>query len=142
MVDVEQRGETMHWYISEGLQRARERDLREQAGRTALARTDGSSRRDDGAVVIRRSAAGDGPALIALAALDGREWRSGPALLAEVDGSLRAALPLDGTAAFSDPFHSTAELLALLELRAVQLGELCRGRLRTVLSRLSFAHAQ
>jgi hypothetical protein len=132
----------MHWYMSEELQKARERDLLEQARRSAAGRTNGSARRDDGEVVIRRSAPDDAPAMMVLAALDGREWNAGPALLAEVDGSLRAALPLDGAEAFSDPFHSTTELLALLELRAVQLGELCRGRLRTLLSRLSWAHAQ
>jgi hypothetical protein len=132
----------MHWYISEGLQRVRERDLREQARRSALGRTGRDARRHGGEVVIRRSAPDDAAALTALAALDGREWRSGPALLAEVDGSLRAALPLDGAEAFSDPFHSTTELLVLLEMRAVQLGELCRGRPRTLLSRLSLAHAR
>jgi hypothetical protein len=79
----------------------------------------------------------------ALAALDGREWRTGPALVAEVDGSLRAALPLDGADPFSDPFRSSAEVLALLELRAVQLGALCKGRSRAgLLSRLSFAHTR
>jgi hypothetical protein len=133
----------MHWYFAEQLQRERGRELREAAelgrGRTASA----SARADAGEIVIRRSAPGDGAAMSALAALDGRQWRTGPALVAEVDGSLRAALPLDGAEPFSDPFRSSAEVLALLELRAVQLGALCKGRSSAgLLSRLSVAQTR
>jgi hypothetical protein len=42
-------------------------------------------------------------------------------LVAEVDGRLRAALPVDGGAPIADPFHRGRELLALLRLRAEQL---------------------
>jgi hypothetical protein len=42
-------------------------------------------------------------------------------LVAEVDGELCAALPLDGGEAFADPFRPTGELVSLLEMRAVQL---------------------
>jgi len=45
----------------------------------------------------------------------------GLALVAEVDGRLRAALPLDGGAPIADPFYRGAELLELLRLRAAQL---------------------
>jgi hypothetical protein len=79
-------------------------------------------------IVIRRSAPGDGSALSALAALDDREWAGGPALVAEVGGAVEAALPLDGSASFADPFVKTAEVVALLELRAAQLGLAKRGR--------------
>src|SRR3954452_14209408 len=78
-------------------------------------------------ISIRRSAPGDGSALYALAALDERDWAGGPALVAEVDGTLEAALPLDGSSAFADPFAATAEIVALLELRAAQLGLARRG---------------
>ncbi len=44
-----------------------------------------------------------------------------PALVAEVDGRLRAALPLDGSAPVADPFHRGAELIQLLRVRATQL---------------------
>jgi hypothetical protein len=50
----------------------------------------------------------------------------GRALLAEVDGALRAALPLDGSAPIADPFHRSSELVDLLRVRAAQLR---RGRL-------------
>jgi hypothetical protein len=46
---------------------------------------------------------------------------SGPSLVAEVDGRLRAALPLHGGAPIADPCHRGAELIELLELRASQL---------------------
>lgn len=79
-------------------------------------------------IVIRRSAPGDGSALMALAALDDRDWTGGPALVAEMDGAVEAALPLDGSGSFADPFVKTAEVVALLELRAAQLGLAKRGR--------------
>jgi hypothetical protein len=43
------------------------------------------------------------------------------ALVAEVDGRLRAALPLDGSTPIADPFFRGAELVDLLRLRAAQL---------------------
>ena len=48
----------------------------------------------------------------------------GTVLVAEVDGRLRAALPLDGAAPIADPFHRGTELLELLRVRA---GQLARG---------------
>ena len=83
---------------------------------------------DEGPIMIRRSAPGDGAALNALAALDERDWVGGPALVAEVDGKVEAALPLDGSKSFADPFVNTAAMVALLELRARQLGLVARGR--------------
>jgi hypothetical protein len=47
--------------------------------------------------------------------------------VAEVDGRLRAALPLDGSSPIADPFHRGAELIELLRIRAAQLA---RGRER------------
>jgi hypothetical protein len=73
-------------------------------------------------IAIRRSRPGDGHAIDDLAALDGREWCGGPALVAETDGSLLAVLPLAGAAPFADPFRPTAEVVELLEVRAEQLG--------------------
>jgi hypothetical protein len=72
-------------------------------------------------VVIRRATASDGPALAALSALDAAPLPLGPALIAEVAGSPRAVLPLDGGHSFGDPFRRTDELVALLELRAAQI---------------------
>src|SRR6476620_7749675 len=66
-------------------------------------------------VTIRRSHASDRAALQRLAQLDSRRLAEGELLVAEVDGELRAALPLAGGGAIADPFVS------LLGLRAAQI---------------------
>lgn len=60
-------------------------------------------------------------AVCRLAQLDSRRPPTSQVLLAEVDGQPRAAKPLDGGAAFANPFHRTSELVSLLELRVAQL---------------------
>lgn len=117
----------MHWAIAEEATRT-DRDMRSalsapRATRSVLTHAGNS-------IVIRRSGPGDGQAIRDLAGLDDYEWAGGPALLAEVDGSLRAALPLDGGEGFADPFYETEEIAALLELRAVQLGRPAKRRRR------------
>jgi len=72
-------------------------------------------------VTLRFAAAADRARLHHLAELDSREIPSGPVLVAEVDGRLRAALPLDGAAPIADPFHRGTELIELLRMRAAQL---------------------
>lgn len=72
-------------------------------------------------VTLRYALPTDTPGLEHLAALDSTRAPHGAALLAEVDGRLRAALPLDGGDPIADPFHRTAELIDLLRLRAGQL---------------------
>lgn len=74
-------------------------------------------------VTIRRSRAGDRAALERLAQLDSRRLAEGDLLVAEVDGELRAALPVVGGSAIADPFAPTAPLVTLLVLRARQLAE-------------------
>jgi len=82
-------------------------------------------------VVIRAATPADSAALVRLGALDGN--RSAGQLLAdaaadhavlvaEVDGSVEAALALDGGLAIADPFRATALDLQLLSIRARQLG--------------------
>jgi len=73
-------------------------------------------------VTLRYASAGDAERLHTLAELDSSSAPVGPALVAEVDGRIRAALPLDGTEPISDPFHRGAELIELLRMRALQLG--------------------
>lgn len=81
------------------------------------------------AVVIRASRADEFAALADLALLDDAELPAGPALVAEVDGSIHAALPLDGSRAIADPFRRTSDLIALLEERASQIrSDSGRGR--------------
>jgi hypothetical protein len=75
--------------------------------------------RDD--VILRRSGPGDGPALSRLARLEDRRPAAGPYLLAERGGEVVAAVPLSGGSAIADPFLHTADLVAILELRARQL---------------------
>jgi hypothetical protein len=70
-------------------------------------------------VVIRESTARDGRALSRLAQLDSRRLRDGIFLIAEVDGEMVAATPLDGHAAsIANPFRKTEHIRELLELAA------------------------
>jgi hypothetical protein len=77
----------------------------------------------DGEVVLRGARDGDRQALASLAALDGTLPPVGPALVAELNGSIAAVLPLDGGRPFADPFQRSAHLIALLEERARQIEE-------------------
>ena len=72
-------------------------------------------------MIIRRTTPGDTAALAQLAALDSRRPIEGDALVAEIDGELHAAVSLTDGEAIADPFHPTADLVAMLELRANQL---------------------
>lgn len=66
----------------------------------------------------------------ALAQLDSSRCPAGRVLVAAVGGEPRAAVPLAGGRAIAHPFHRTAELVELLELRVAQLGSRPeRGRL-------------
>jgi hypothetical protein len=56
-----------------------------------------------------------------LALLDSARSDGGEMLVAEVDGRIRAALPLGGGPLIADPFEPSAELRSLLRLRASQL---------------------
>ena len=78
-------------------------------------------RRDAERVAIRAATPADRPAVEELALLDSATPVAGDALVAEVDGELRAALPLRSGRAVADPFHDSAHVVALLELRARQL---------------------
>jgi hypothetical protein len=72
-------------------------------------------------IIIRSSTEHDAPALGRLAALDSAPALSGAALVAEVDGTMRAALPMDGSRPIADPFAETAHLLELLRSHAAAL---------------------
>lgn len=74
-----------------------------------------------GELRIRLSGPGDRAALARLAQVDGAPPPVGHHLLAEEDGVLRAALPLGGARVLADPFHRTAEIVAILEVRAAGL---------------------
>ena len=72
-------------------------------------------------VTVRRSTSGDLAGVARLAALDSTHPPRGPALIAEADSRMLAALPLGAGRAVADPFEHTAELVALLELRRSQI---------------------
>ena len=72
-------------------------------------------------MIIRRTNPDDAAALARLAALDSKLPIEGDALVAEVDGELRAAVSLTGDTSMADPFHHTADIVAMLEMRAAQL---------------------
>jgi hypothetical protein len=114
----------MHPFLQAQLAVLHQNDLRADAAR-ARSKKSATAARDsspsESEVVIRRTTGADGPALAALSALDSAPMPLGPALVAEVAGSPRAVLPLDGGRPFGDPFRQTAELVALLELRAAQI---------------------
>jgi hypothetical protein len=80
-------------------------------------------------VVTRLADDEDERALRRLAELDGQpriEHRR--VLVAEVEGEVLAALPLDGGEPFSDPFRQTATLVQLLKLRAAELRDCASPR--------------
>jgi hypothetical protein len=72
-------------------------------------------------ITVRRSVSGDRSELQRLAALDGARPPTGPALVAEADSRMIAALPLGSGRPIADPFEPTAAIVALLELRARQM---------------------
>jgi len=93
--------------------------------------TPGQAHIEPADVVIRAATPADAAALVRLGALDGNrsagELLAAAAadhavLVAEVDGSLEAAVALDGGLAIADPFRPTALDLQLLSIRARQLG--------------------
>jgi hypothetical protein len=81
-------------------------------------------------ITVRYSAASDLSELARLAALDSASPPRGPALIAEADSRMLAALPLGSGRPIADPFEPTAEIVELLRLRAEQLKSDDRPRLR------------
>jgi hypothetical protein len=71
-------------------------------------------------ITITHSSEADSQNVWRLAALDDRRAPVGPALLAYVDGELRAAVGLLDGRAIADPFHPTAELVEVLRFQARQ----------------------
>jgi hypothetical protein len=98
-------------------------------------------------ITVRRAVSSDRSELERLAALDSATPPRGPALVALADSRMLAALPIGSGRPIADPFEPTAEIVALLALRAAQLeGEpvRSRGRLERIRSifRLRPSHAR
>ena len=93
-------------------------------------------------VVMRAARGSDGDALARLAALDSKRAPRGDVLVAEVDGAIHAAIGLDdGLSAIADPFHPTAGVVALLELRAGAVAAKGRRSRRGLAERLGLRPA-
>jgi hypothetical protein len=75
-------------------------------------------------VTIRRAGAADGESLIRLAGLDSKRLPTGNFLIAEVDGEEWAAVELESGEVLADPFRPTANVAALLQMRAARIREL------------------
>ena len=88
-------------------------------------------------ITVRYSVASDLSELARLAALDSASPPRGPALIAEADSRMLAALPLGSGRPIADPFEPTAEVIELLRLRAEQVqageGNGWRDRVRSLL---------
>jgi hypothetical protein len=74
-----------------------------------------------GPILIRPAERADGDAIDRLARLTDRRVPDASLLVAEVDGSVIAAAPLDGGTPLTDPFLVTIDVTELLALRTAQL---------------------
>ena len=92
-------------------------------------------------VVMRAARGSDGDALARLAALDSKRAPRGEVLVAEVDGAIHAAIGLDDGLVIANPFHPTAGLVALLELRAGAVAAKGRRSRRGLAERLGLRPA-
>jgi hypothetical protein len=84
------------------------------------------------AVVIRESDVADADRLRRLAQLDSARLPEQPLVVAELDGELRVAVSVNDGSVIADPFHRTADLVALAEMHASQRRKALRRPLRVV----------
>ena len=112
----------MHPFYSETIVRTRERELA-RAVRDIHRRWETTTVRQPvkESVLLRLTTIGDVDAIERLAALDSAPAPDCRCVVAEIDGTVVAALPLRGGTIMADPFRPTAHLVPLLELRAKQL---------------------
>ena len=68
-------------------------------------------------ITIRLAGDGEEAELRRLAGLDSRRLPAAPLLVASVGSRARAAISLSSGETIADPFHPTAELLSMLEIR-------------------------
>src|SRR5262245_12632997 len=115
----------MHPEFVQFMAQEKTREFERDAARAVLAadaRVAAEPHIDEQAIAIRLGRVGDHRALERLAALEGRTLPPGSFVLAEVDGEIAAALPLDVNApVIADPFRRTDQIASLLALRAAQL---------------------
>jgi hypothetical protein len=117
--------------------RARADELRRAGAESALARRPviNPTPPQGSPVTLRFGFPDDAVALARLAALDSSVAAVQPVLVAEVAGTLRAALSLSDGAVVSDPFFPSAAVVELLRARARQLTRGDRRSARRLLRR-------
>jgi hypothetical protein len=96
---------------------------RHEEGRPRVDRKAAAAVADVHRVTVRVAEPEDYEALVRLAALDSARVPQGDVVVAELAGSIQAAVPVDGSRPIANPFVPTADLVKLLELRARQLRE-------------------
>jgi hypothetical protein len=84
---------------------------------------DGTATLEPESITIRPMRDDDAAAVELLAELEERPIPRGPLLLAEVEGTIEAAVGLEGGETIANPFARSGEAVSLLELRAGQLGD-------------------
>jgi hypothetical protein len=75
-------------------------------------------------LTIRKAGTVDEESLIRLAGLDSKHVPPGTFLIAEVDGEDRAAVAIESGEVLADPFHHTADIAEMLQVRASRLREI------------------
>ena len=73
-------------------------------------------------VLMRRATGADTARIQLLARLDDKRMPAGPFLVAEMGGEIVAARSLSTGDVVADPFRPTADAVAMLSLRASQIG--------------------
>ena len=82
---------------------------------------DGTATLEPQSITIRPFRDEDVPAVQLLAELEERSVPPGPLLLAEVEGTIEAAIALEGGETVANPFSESAGAVSLLHVRAAQL---------------------
>ena len=82
---------------------------------------DGTATLEPETITIRPFQRDDAPAVELLAELDASPVPPGPLLIAEVEGTIEAAVGLESGEAIANPFARSGEAVSLLRLRAEQL---------------------
>ena len=115
----------MHPEFMRFMAQERTREFEREAARAVLAadaRVVPEPAFDERSIAIRLCRIGDQAALERLAQLESRNLPRGSFVLAEVDGEIVAAWPLDEDApVLADPFRPTEQVVSLLAFRAAQL---------------------
>ena len=112
----------VHLYYAESVAAERREELQRAAARAILPVEPERARRAEPDVRIRLATRSDADALAQLGTLAERPIPTDrDVLVAEVDGELRAALPVSAGERVADPFYATSDLVSLLSLRAAQL---------------------